>query len=546
MSTAVSPKRIQAAGLMALGLFLLAFTPAGFAFTTSGTVYTTNGSVADVNAAIAAAPAGATVQIPPGNFTWGTGGVYVNVGTAVNLMGSGTGATTITLDPSYSSGYAEPILIAAAATVGNFSVVASGNAVGAFHAQGANGWRITNVNYNSAQGTGVAYFCDSEVNYGLIDNCTIAGGEGDDELLMARGPDNSWQTPASLGTANNVIVEDCTFNGAGYVCDANSNARFVVRFCTVTGEMKTDSHGLASNTPARGVRETEWYNNTWTAGSGWDTLMELRGGTGVVFNNTNVNNTEGGYAMNEYGCLNPWPNFGGYMTPYNYPIKDQVGVGQDILSGTNWVENKGGSAPVYSWNNIQPGTGVGSVWMPYDTAIPSAAIQLYQSQTGNPNATFTMYDIIKPNRDYFTGSAMYAGGSVVSGSFNGGANGIGIGVGTTAQMNAITPTVTGVGFWVTDQGSWNTQLAPNTSGELFTWNGGAWVLAYVPYTYPDPQDTGSLAVGGTTVTTGTTSTSGTSSSGGWVSSDGVWTFVPYSPAPAGLPPAPTGLRVTGS
>ena len=46
-----------------------------------------------------------------------------------------------------------------------------------------------------------------------------------------------------------VYVEDCVFSGQGYVCDANANARFVVRFNTVTGPMKVDGHGKASNSP---------------------------------------------------------------------------------------------------------------------------------------------------------------------------------------------------------------------------------------------------------------------------------------------------------
>jgi hypothetical protein len=214
--------------------------------------------------------------------------------------------------------------------------------------------------------------------------------------------------------------------------------------------------------------------------------MELRGGTGYVFNNTNAYNNVGYLTFNEYGCLDAWGNFGSiFMTPYNYPIKDQIGVGQDVLSGTNWVENTGGSAPVYSFNNSMYDTFNGGTtrWVPQTAGIPTGAINQYQNEMGNSNATFTMANVIAPDRDYFTQGSVQNGASYTLATFNGSS---GVGVGTTAQMNAITPTLTGVGFWVTDQGSWNARLAANTSGQLYTWNGSAWVLTYTPYTYPDP------------------------------------------------------------
>ena len=52
-------------------------------------------------------------------------------------------------------------------------------------------------------------------------------------------------------------------------------------------------------------------------------------------------------------------------------------------------------------------------------------------------------------------------------------------------MDAITPTVNNVGFWVTDEGSWNTS-GSGGQGRLYTASGGAWVLSYTPYKYPHP------------------------------------------------------------
>jgi hypothetical protein len=441
-------------------------------YTKSGTIYTTNGSQSDVAAAIVNASGGDTVSIPAGSFTWGASGSSVSVNKAITLAGAGPSSTTINIastGPTWGSGVIN--ISASGAVVSGFTITQpnTGNTT-AFTAGTSNGWRITNITYNSAATVG--YFCYAG-SYGLIDSCTLNAGGGSDELIFSRGPSDSWQTPSSMGTANAVYVEDCTFNNPGYVCDFNSNSRGVVRFCKITGQMKVDGHGVASNSPPRSVRHMEVYNNQWTAAAGYWTAMELRGGTGKVFDNVCVNAINGNVPaliLNEYGCNGQWPSLGSvYQTPKNYPIADQVGVGQDPKAA--------GSEPYYIWDNSLGGndwTVIGG------SGVATGAIALYQSQTGNPLATFQILtDIIVADRDYFKQTA----GSTFSGSS-------GVGRGTTAQMNAITPSKKGVGFWVTDQANWRSGYN-GTSGQLYTWNGAAWVLNYTPYTYPHPLRTGS-------------------------------------------------------
>jgi hypothetical protein len=109
------------------------------------------------------------------------------------------------------------------------------------------------------------------------------------------------------------------------------------------------------------------------------------------------------------------------------------------------------------------------------TAVTMGAVTTYQTRTSNPSATFTEADVIQSNRDFYAD----AGFDVNTG----------VSRGTTAQMNALVPSFAGYGFWVTDQGSWNTTVAANTSGLLYVWNGSAWVLKYTPYIYPHPLRT---------------------------------------------------------
>ncbi|HVU33785.1 MAG TPA: hypothetical protein VHE61_10145 [Opitutaceae bacterium] len=450
-----------------------------FGFTQSGTTFTTTGLQADVSAAIAAATDGCVIRIPTGTFTWGASRSAIAVNKAVVLEGAGPGNTIINLDPTGPTGTTATIQITAAATIKGFTLNGAASVV-AFSTSTTSGWRITDITYNA--GTDTAYFCFVDQGYGLIDSCNITGGGGTDELIFVRGPLNSWQTPNSLGGANNTFIEDCTFNGPGYVCDANANARVVVRFCTITGQMKIDGHGFASNSP-RGIREIEVYNNHWTynaSGAFWE--IELRGGTGMVFNNVSDMTSAGlaWYSLTDYGYQAIWPNFGSqYQTPLNYPLTDQIGVGTDPKAEA--------SEPMYSWNNLQNG----AKWPRSLKTVNAGAITLYQQQIANLAATFTEADIIKADRDVYLDLT-------VSGTFNGST---GVGTGSTAAMNAITPPAQNsvpkypdgttnpnrVGFWVTDQGSWNTKLGANQSGELYVWNGSSWMLKYVPYTYPHPQ-----------------------------------------------------------
>jgi hypothetical protein len=446
-------------------LMFLALAPGLMAWTKNGTVYSTDGSQADVSSAVSAATPGDTVRIPAGTFTWGAGRTSIHLASAITLAGAGKSQTTIRIAtdaPQYGVG---TIAVSGAAVVRDFTVTqVGGGGTTAVSANTKDGWRVTGLVYNSSSSAGYFVYAGS---YGLIDNCVVNGGGGGDEWIFARGPTDSWQTPTSFGTANAVYVEDCTFNVGGYT-DFNSNSRAVVRFCTITGPIKIDAHGLASNTPARGVRQMEIYGNHWTAEGGYWEALDLRGGTGMVFDNIcdkGVGNPapwqNPRMLLEEYGAEALWPNFGNaFQTPADYPVADQIGVGQD--------PKKAGSSPYYLWNNTQGGVSWQPIWPP----IADGAIARYRTQTGKSNATFTMENLIAADRDYF----------IQGKSFNGSS---GVGRGTTVQMKAITPKKTGVGFWVTDQGSWKAS-APGTSGVLYVWNGSAWTLAYTPYAYPHP------------------------------------------------------------
>ena len=429
---------------------------------------------------VKAVEAGDTIVLPSGSATWGNGSRFnqgvVYVILPITIRGQGD-STIITLDNTgvtYTRGVLSlwsRVTLADMKIIGSSANPVSAISSGPYNNSGVpgginytGGVRITNVTFQGGNGAGYFFYAGKILN-ALIDNCRISGATGNSELIFARGPDNAWQNNNTLGGENNVFIEDCTFSGTGYVNDANSNARMVVRFCTINGNIKVDGHGLASNgAPARGFRCMETYHNTWThnvTNPIW-TAIEIRGGTNMIFNNTTTT-TYGNFFMTDYGYLAAWPNFGSvYQTPVNYPITDQIGVSKDPKTAAG--------EPNYIWGNRF----AGSAWARQLKTPAAGAITLYQSQTSNPSATFTERDLIQANRDFYAEAG-----------FDTAAPG-GVSIGTTSEMSALTPPFNKYGFWVTDQGTWNKTIG-GTQGKLYTWNGSSWTAYYEPYTYPHPS-----------------------------------------------------------
>jgi hypothetical protein len=226
----------------------------------------------------------------------------------------------------------------------------------------------------------------------------------------------------------------------------------VVRFCTINGPIKVDGHGKASNTPPRGVRHMEIYCNAWTCKDNFWLTVEMRGGTGHIFSNTAAGGT---FMLREYGADGSYPNLGGFKTPKDYPIDDQIGTGKD--------PKVGGSEPMYVWNNRMTN---GTPWTRSNRKAHPKAIEL------NGSVDFSDSDLIAQDRDFFSEVKGFDGSS-------------GMGMGTRAQMDAIKPTRAKAGLWVTDEGEWNSKNA-GPDGRLYVWGGKAWTLKYTPYTYPHP------------------------------------------------------------
>ncbi len=108
---------------------------------------------------------------------------------------------------------------------------------------------------------------------------------------------NGTWPPLELGTVNAVFVENNYFSGNRHNIASNNGSRYVFRYNTVIGVDLTrdyplvDAHGLTSS--PRGSRSWEVYYNTVTtklvSTSYIRSVFNIRGGDGVVFNNTVTN-----------------------------------------------------------------------------------------------------------------------------------------------------------------------------------------------------------------------------------------------------------------
>jgi hypothetical protein len=284
-----------------------------------------------VQAAINSAVNGDTVRVPPGNCTW-TSTITI-AGKDIALQGAGIGQTDITDEGS--GGAALGITASAAnfVSVSGFTFVKSAaHSNGIVQISGPQAEVAFRFHHNrilqassGARGIGVNGV------YGLIDHVTFdvtATGGSVQSVSITGSPDGTdggftpWTRPLTLGTANAVYIEDSTFNSSTQAedsIDAYGGARLVIRSNTFNS-VSIGFHGTDSG-DRRSAFSWEIYSNIFRNDSA-TTLRgaTLRGGTGVIYNNT-------------YRGRRPW--YGITMLVYRAcPPADQSGW--QTCNGTPW------------------------------------------------------------------------------------------------------------------------------------------------------------------------------------------------------------------
>jgi hypothetical protein len=208
--------------------------------------------------------------------------------------------------------------------------------------------------------------------------------------------------------------------------------------------------------------------------------ITIFGAVNGVFNSaflvTSINSGTNSFTFTFAGCggcsdvataRSPWDG-----SDTGYPSLQGVGRGKGNLlpAGLNvgigtWMQQV--LQPIYVWGNTKNGN-----------LCPSV---------GGASCAYTTINTVPTQTDRDIYSQQGVAGT------DGKTSGVGVGTALPATCTTnLNETGGGVGFWKTNEGSWNTLLSANTSGRLYRCSAtNTWTLHYTPFTYPHP-----LAVSG--------------------------------------------------
>jgi hypothetical protein len=315
----------------------------------AATINANSCSQSDVQAAVNSANDGDTVVVPPGTASWTNSVLDDSVivfNKGITLTGAGIGLTVITDATLQNPNDDQEALIQVSGTEGKpfritgFSFL-NVNDTGIKIYGSCKNWRVDNC-YMEGDATYGIYV--SGYTFGVVDHCEFRGNTSKNfEVSVKDTNDPAWARPLTLGTENAVYIEDCIFvgrSGSGALddmCDGDDGARIVVRYNTITNQYP-HVHGNLSG--GRSAFSVEIYENTFIDNGGTNCYcaMQLRGGTGVVFNNAYTGNW-GGMLVRDQRC--------DQQGLCSYPQPDQIGrtTGQSL-------------DPLREWNNTENGNNI--------------------------------------------------------------------------------------------------------------------------------------------------------------------------------------------
>ncbi len=436
-------------------LLLLALVDQRIAITGTNTVFAASCSQANVQTAVDAAPHGWIVSVPAGSCTWSSA---VTGTKAITIQGAGVGLTVITSNTRALDFTLDATSIMTEATLRIYGFTFDGN--------------NTAVNMVQVTGAGVSSTKPFK-NLIIRDNAfknsttTLSGGgciqtngqvrgviysntfDRCNFILGSFGNDSTteWENgyfPVTLGSLDNLYFEDNTiafsssFAGSdpGWF-EMGQGGRVVVRFNTTDLTNTTqsgalfDSHGfqgwngsLASG--QTGTMLVEYYGNAIVDADSVNTWIAHRGTVGFYFDNTLAGASNPNQLMMQYdtGCGT------GDINP-------------DPVAYVPYLNS------TYAFHNTRNGTEKLFTIHPDIDACGLAE-----------NVHFWQYNAA------FDGT-------------------VGVGRGVVASRPATC--TTGVAYWATDEGEWNSTNGGTADGRLYKCTStNTWTLHYTPYTYPHP------------------------------------------------------------
>ncbi len=309
----------------------------------AATITAASCSQSDVQTAINSANSGDTVLVPgPCSPTWSS---YVTVTTGITLSGQGT--TTLANAPSIevTTNATTPVRVTGFIFTGpgsdnNGDVSFNGSSTAA-------PYRLDDCTFTNS--TGAVFVAVGGNGTGLIDHNSFTAGAGAEmihNMALGAGDTTGWTSDVTPGSPNAVYIETNTFSlysgtaGAGNkALESYYGSRTVFRNNTLYLAV-VDQHG----TP--GMEWARWweiYNNIFNenvSGASVGTYIVLRGGSGVVWGNSEIGNdssTIWGIQL-EVECVSAGQECSG-GSGQTYPQPDQVGrgVSQNLSPAYIWV-----------------------------------------------------------------------------------------------------------------------------------------------------------------------------------------------------------------
>lgn len=235
-------------------------------------------------------------------------------------------------------------------------------------------------------------------------NCRANGTLNPDGTVLGWG----WSNSMTWGTTNSVIVESCSASQPSPIpingfAEGDGGARITLRYCNLTN-VEESTHGSESGSHTSTLQVEQYMNQFVVNGAlQVDYWYVQRGGSGVIWSNTYLNELTGG-ASTLTTTMKFWDENAGTNSSYqNFIPAGSVynGSGVFVYSVTN---NTSGAGPYYQfWGGVNDtsfgfgtnSTGSGTatytaiannVGTPqFSTNFP----QVYMYLKGTPNATVT-------------------------------------------------------------------------------------------------------------------------------------------------------------
>ena len=465
-----------------LAMSLLSISSVMAECTGSGSTWncTAGSSIANINSAISNSTDGATITMAAGSYSWGSR-LSFSTAKSTTLICATVRGCTVSMSGAlwqWANWGATNKLYRISGFVFNgvssyfIWLYGTGSSVATLTQ-----FRFDNNTLNVASsGSDIITFGEvTGVNttiFGVIDHNIFNTISGNSRWIVNYCQTKGVPWPVNrIGTANNLFIEDNTFNDKSMVNAGNAALdtdggplTWVIRYNTFTNA-RIEHHGYYWSFP--GPANSEVYENSFTQNSGvvLDGTYSIKhqgSGEWIVFNNTVKPSSGKGYPI-------MFQNYRSFYDSANLCDGTRSEDGnRPGMTGYPCNRQPGRNAahelkPMYFWNNK---------WSDNTTITPNLSCG---NQPPVPN--YCSLHIVQ-NRDYYVGgvSAQTSPTSPFSGS-----TGIGFGTLVNRPTTCVTGSETGggVGYWATDINTLYRCSASNT-----------WTLHYTPYTYPHPLSQG--------------------------------------------------------